>query len=134
MRISDWSSDVCSSDLAEAVERIQDPALQRGERDEQQIWKGDLGEQDGERQLLRLLGEAGGDHVDEPRHAGLGGGGEQEQEGQEDGQRLLGEALGRRQRSEEHTSELQSLMRISYAVFCLTQTKHRIPTPNKHRK
>src|SRR3546814_1723294 len=25
-------------------------------------------------------------------------------------------------RSEEHTSELQSLMRISYAVFCLTQT------------
>src|SRR3546814_1574994 len=28
-----------------------------------------------------------------------------------------------RVRSEEHTSELQSLMRISYAVFCLTQTK-----------
>src|SRR3546814_6762834 len=27
-------------------------------------------------------------------------------------------------RSEEHTSELQSLMRISYAVFCLTQKKH----------
>src|SRR3546814_7546593 len=33
----------------------------------------------------------------------------------------------RRQRSEEHTSELQSLMRISYAVFCLkkkTQYQH----------
>src|SRR3546814_3805347 len=30
-----------------------------------------------------------------------------------------------RDRSEEHTSELQSLMRISYAVFCLnTKTKH----------
>src|SRR3546814_4419368 len=28
-------------------------------------------------------------------------------------------ATGRRSRSEEHTSELQSLMRISYAVFCL---------------
>src|SRR3546814_9095080 len=28
-----------------------------------------------------------------------------------------------RARSEEHTSELQSLMRISYAVFCLKQTK-----------
>src|SRR3546814_9096727 len=28
------------------------------------------------------------------------------------------------QRSEEHTSELQSLMRISYAVFCLTQNTH----------
>src|SRR3546814_7378665 len=27
-------------------------------------------------------------------------------------------------RSEEHTSELQSLMRISYAVFCLKNTKH----------
>src|SRR3546814_10674689 len=35
---------------------------------------------------------------------------------------LLHPARGRRAaRSEEHTSELQSLMRISYAVFCLTQ-------------
>src|SRR3546814_3179978 len=32
-------------------------------------------------------------------------------------------------RSEEHTSELQSLMRISYAVFCLTQKNN---TVNKH--
>src|SRR3546814_5835915 len=32
-----------------------------------------------------------------------------------------------RMRSEEHTSELQSLMRISYAVFCLKKTK---PEPN----
>src|SRR3546814_4339034 len=33
----------------------------------------------------------------------------------------IGHALGRstRERSEEHTSELQSLLRISYAVFCL---------------
>src|SRR3546814_19145513 len=31
--------------------------------------------------------------------------------------------LGRVQRSEEHTSELQSLMRISYAVFCLKKQK-----------
>src|SRR3546814_7202170 len=29
-------------------------------------------------------------------------------------------------RSEEHTSELQSLMRISYAVFCLKKKKHNI--------
>src|SRR3546814_7599792 len=29
-----------------------------------------------------------------------------------------------RGRSEEHTSELQSLMRISYAVFCLKKNKH----------
>src|SRR3546814_3885385 len=33
------------------------------------------------------------------------------------------------ERSEEHTSELQSLMRISYAVFCLKKKKH-----NKSRK
>src|SRR3546814_3060136 len=39
---------------------------------------------------------------------------------------LLGRQGGRRrwQRSEEHTSELQSLMRISYAVFCLKKKKN----------
>src|SRR3546814_2863700 len=34
-----------------------------------------------------------------------------------------GESSDRRNRSEEHTSELQSLMRISYAVFCLKKKK-----------
>src|SRR3546814_4344558 len=33
-------------------------------------------------------------------------------------------------RSEEHTSELQSLMRISYAVFCLKKKKHNKPANN----
>src|SRR3546814_1936199 len=33
-------------------------------------------------------------------------------------------------RSEEHTSELQSLMRISYAVFCLQKKKTHITTPH----
>src|SRR3546814_8361050 len=33
-----------------------------------------------------------------------------------------------RRRSEEHTSELQSLMRISYAVFCLKNKKHQTST------
>src|SRR3546814_6923148 len=33
-----------------------------------------------------------------------------------------------RERSEEHTSELQSLMRISYAVFCLKKKKHKLQT------
>src|SRR3546814_9265862 len=32
-------------------------------------------------------------------------------------------------RSEEHTSELQSLMRISYAVFCLKKKRHKYQTP-----
>src|SRR3546814_4314435 len=35
-----------------------------------------------------------------------------------------GDPVGRR-RSEEHTSELQSLMRISYAVFCLKKNKQK---------
>src|SRR3546814_7454510 len=33
-------------------------------------------------------------------------------------------SITRKYRSEEHTSELQSLMRISYAVFCLTKKKY----------
>src|SRR3546814_16423587 len=36
-------------------------------------------------------------------------------------------ALAVTQRSEEHTSELQSLMRISYAVFCLKKKKKQTP-------
>src|SRR3546814_7872079 len=34
---------------------------------------------------------------------------------------VIGNELANRNRSEEHTSELQSLMRISYAVFCLNK-------------
>src|SRR3546814_2680085 len=41
--------------------------------------------------------------------------------GQVPGERRRGKAVSR---SEEHTSELQSLMRISYAVFCLKKKKH----------
>src|SRR3546814_7689175 len=36
---------------------------------------------------------------------------------------IIGKPLAARPRSEEHTSELQSLMRISYAVFCLKKKK-----------
>src|SRR3546814_10355081 len=45
----------------------------------------------------------------------------------------LGADPCRRIRSEEHTSELQSLMRISYAVFCLKKknTTHQYATHNK---
>src|SRR3546814_5143683 len=35
-------------------------------------------------------------------------------------------------RSEEHTSELQSLMRISYAVFCLKKKKHNTKVQNQN--
>src|SRR3546814_9225838 len=46
---------------------------------------------------------------------------------------VLDKELGERPyRSEEHTSELQSLMRISYAVFCLkNKTKHKQTTTNR---
>src|SRR3546814_2685101 len=37
-------------------------------------------------------------------------------------------------RSEEHTSELQSLMRISYAVFCLKKTKYKETSNIKYKK
>src|SRR3546814_3299544 len=37
------------------------------------------------------------------------------------------------ERSEEHTSELQSLMRISYAVFCLKKKKYIKHTPSKQK-
>src|SRR3546814_8071818 len=48
------------------------------------------------------------------------------------GRRGGGDDAPRGPRSEEHTSELQSLMRISYAVFCLKKkTKHKTP-PSKH--
>src|SRR3546814_7405012 len=43
----------------------------------------------------------------------------------------IGHGVGEEQRSEEHTSELQSLMRISYAVFCLKKKnkQHTIKQP-----
>src|SRR3546814_7628802 len=50
------------------------------------------------------------------------------------GQRLPVVGAGKRRcpvRSEEHTSELQSLMRISYAVFCLKKKNTEILTKNK---
>src|SRR3546814_2388175 len=44
---------------------------------------------------------------------------------------IVGHRASQTVRSEEHTSELQSLMRISYAVFCLNKNKHNNQThPN----
>src|SRR3546814_10277563 len=101
MRISDWSSDVCSSDLEAGRHRR---ALQRGGQ---------------EAPLPRHPGGAALVPQD-PDPAGQ----RPEGQGEEQGRR---EALVRRRerdgRSEEHTSELQSLMRNSYAVFCLKTKK-----------
>src|SRR3546814_4923333 len=109
MRMSDWSSDVCSSDRAFPVAR----------RQRLQCARGALG---GGR---RVAHHAGGlEHrirIDRSEAAP----GERGLVHFDRGAVQLHRAHDRveRQRSEEHTSELQSLMRISYAVFCLKKKK-----------
>src|SRR3546814_7888346 len=110
MRISDWSSDVCSSDLVRRRRldrrgQIQDDRLVGG-RLEDIHHRGaafDAEIQFGGRKGFRAIFET-------PVGAGQARG---------IVAKLLGSVDGNLFRSEEHTSELQSLMRISYAVFCL---------------
>src|SRR3546814_7383757 len=97
MRISDWSSDVCSSDLAdldireEFFHRSRTFTFQNGE-------------------LVAARQKRGGE-LQSPLFAARCGGAQPSRQ--------------RGYRSEEHTSELQSLMRISYAVFCLKKKKQK---------
>src|SRR3546814_3199210 len=133
MRISDWSSDVCSSDL-----RLRIGGFRAGGRKGEEHRSADAAEQsEGARADDRERGE----EKHKPERA------EREIEardeariGHEDAGALRRDGRGERgedcdrgglhheagylehdrgDRSEEHTSELQSLMRISYAVFCL---------------
>src|SRR3546814_5951088 len=109
MRISDWSSDVCSSDLFDRGVGVVDIIIAQllalhlfGLRD---AARGGTGGKIERRLLMRILAIA----------------------------QLGGQLGGQRQRvgrSEEHTSELQSLMRISYSVFCLKNKHHQ---PLTHR-
>src|SRR3546814_1783975 len=64
-------------------------------------------------QELARTGSVPGFRSSEPAFRPIGFGGRP--------QSLFRRHPGRPQRSEEHTAELQSLMRISYAVFCLTK-------------
>src|SRR3546814_1403727 len=99
MRISDWSSDVCSSDLLRAdmdalpiVEATGLPYASTAKALDEDGFE------------VGVAHSCGHDlHVTW----------------------LMGAA---RMRSEEHTSELQSLMRISYAVFCLKKKKKKLNT------
>src|SRR3546814_4270025 len=102
MRISDWSSDVCSSDLAVGIDFFQRIA----------------GDAFAAQQAVHI----GQDQIDgvARRHLCEGGGIDRRQAGLGHGSRSLRECSDR---SEEHTSELQSLMRISYAVFCLKKKR-----------
>src|SRR3546814_5156423 len=128
MRISDWSSDVCSSDLAIAdigSEEILTDRLVIGDR----RVTVELG---GDRRLARVTVHRDNIWLDRfQRRQGCNGHNASSRQGasnaSDDPRQLFG-ALGRRKlvtfpRSEEHTSELQSLMRISYAVFCLKKKK-----------
>src|SRR3546814_5427021 len=131
MRIRDWSSDVCSSDLPVSAIAIDGKPLAKG------AWSNPEG------RMTIALGKtvpAGGKVSARITYAGTphvavrapwdGGFVWAKTPG---GQPWVATAVqmeGCDMRSEEHTSELQSLMRISYAVFCLkkknktTQQKH----------
>src|SRR3546814_8452632 len=135
MRISDWSSDVCSSDLVGAfvdrAERMRQALLVQAEHHHPQaraqVIAFEQAGEGGDRRLrahriaaLALHAQCVGQRLQAFVHQlqrmqelvveKLGG----LLPGEMDLQLVLGH-----QRSEEHTSELQSLMRISYAVFCL---------------
>src|SRR3546814_8257171 len=115
MRISDWSSDVCSSDLAMAIGAGQKTL--RRTIDETRIALGKA-----VRTQPHAFERAGAeilDHhvgaVDQPPRRDQAIGALQD----EADAALVAVEHREITRSEEHTSELQSLMRISYAVFCL---------------
>src|SRR3546814_10546933 len=124
MRISDWSSDVCSSDL-----QTEDAGKGSNETFFKKLCRGRVAARENSRccsQIVRFEGLLCDDN------GGIGG--------RSIGQRRPDISTlyrqGRRHprnsrrkcarspRSEEHTSELQSLMRISYAVFCLKKNKN----------
>src|SRR3546814_8781429 len=113
MRISDWSSDVCSSDLSNGLRKRgpdRAPAiLDRRARDSVAA------------RAARAAGDAGpADH----RDPATGRRGRRQPPAGDLHRRNAPAALtSARARSEEHTSELQSLMRISYAVLCLKKKK-----------
>src|SRR3546814_6387812 len=119
MRISDWSSDVCSSDLAGCIDGHEPGVGIRldGARCHHLAKVGVGGH-------LPLAGP--GASVAGPEQDSVG---EWVEAGDAQRERCVGgcdhrSALpDRRSRSEEHTSELQSLMRSSYAVLCLEQKK-----------
>src|SRR3546814_9481106 len=117
MRISDWSSDVCSSDL---LARVLQALLLTCERSFSLV---NLALLVSQFLCLRTLFDLGGD----ARPAAvMDARARRFQRLLEIGDRGFLAATGILElRSEEHTSELQSLMRLSYAVFCLKK-KHNI--------
>src|SRR3546814_5659218 len=126
MRISDWSSDVCSSDLDQIVEAAiaeQHPVAGVVHHDRQALnarSDDEAGQQiDGD--SVNMDGDGARPDCYRPL--------EDEQQGVAtvvDDRQFADQRQGAAPRSEEPTSELQSLMRLSYAVFCLKKknTEH----------
>src|SRR3546814_7780284 len=133
MRISNWSSDVCSSDLLgyEGIAATTpDSPSSEPEPSDQDAGFGRIGVYE-RREASALVCEQGyritrGLHDDHCIRA-------EDSHRRGDASRRAGQLHGAvvavvvpvaAVRSEEHTSELQSLMRISYAVFCLKKKKN----------
>src|SRR3546814_7436185 len=113
MRISDWSSDVCSSDL---IDRVLTRKLRgRGGPEYAPVPLDGLVEG-----VAALIRADIGDRFSIRNPRWLAGGASKLQMAFD--LEWSGKS-GEGARSEEHTSELQSLMRISYAVFCLKKKK-----------
>src|SRR3546814_6734359 len=127
MRISDWSSDVCSSDLT----KTDTPLLEVPQsisiitaRDLQ-----DRGLHAVDEAMWYVAGAQGGVYGMDTRSEWL------LVRGFQPARYLDGLALPTGTwRSEEHTSELQSLMRISYAVLCLKKKNTTITSSSTHTR
>src|SRR3546814_7431694 len=114
MRISDWSSDVCSSDLLDVIARGRRRAALKSDVACIVLIKSSSGER-----WTAGFVAPDVDLVGVVADLLLGC-------------RCEGDSLARTGRSEEHTSELQSLMRNSYAVFCLKK-KIKLLNHNTHK-
>src|SRR3546814_2337401 len=125
MRISGWSSDVCSSDL------LSEPNIGGQRCQGERAGKIKISAQC---DMIKIATTAqilnAETPVGRPRRLG------RECQGQHSGRRSTGNRgiIADQLRSEEHTSELQSLMRISYAVFCLKKKKTQTTTTTTTRK
>src|SRR3546814_2947377 len=135
MRISDWSSDVCSSDLRSVRQPRARRGLPRIDRLARRRRVADQFLPIERRGADQRIGEIDGRVARRPflrvhRHPDA----RDRQHDSACGQRSAEPRGAMRSsrnpaiRSEEHTSELQSLMRISYAVFCLKKKKKTIYT------
>src|SRR3546814_5699176 len=127
MRISDWSSDVCSSDLARSARlNLHRPTTRNSARHGHSRTCGHFGRG-------TIFAKAGGwtSCYKRRKHMAEGNYGTRhlmEEEMREKGMGVFENKMApapENKRSEEHTSELQSLMRISYTVFCLIKQNHK---------